>query len=129
MTAAGKSAWDEGAWRGAIGAALGAYRSNGTMYGGVTTFRGTAVSLPPGWTADGLFRRLARATGPEFSAAAVSGPGRWPDGSPVYSGQLRELVPVRVGGTRYAFATRNGRFLGAEDGGPFVIDAARVPWK
>lgn len=129
MTAAGRTQWDNQAWRDSIDTALGSYRQNGIKYGGVTTFRGVPVSLPPGWTGDGVFRRLARASGPEWAAAAVSKAPVWPDGSAAYTGQLRQLTPVRVGGTRYAFMTRNNRFLGAKGGGAYVIDVAKVPWK
>lgn len=129
VTSAGGTQWNEAAWRGAIDTALGGYRKDGVMYGGVASFRGVSVSIPPGWTGDGVFRRLARATGPELSAAAVGGAPVWPDGAAVYSGQLRELVPVRFGGTRYGFLTRNGRLLGSSRGGPYQLDVAKVPWR
>ncbi len=129
MTTAGRTQWDDAAWRTAVDTALGGYRKDGVRYGGLATYRDTAVSIPPGWTGDGVFRRLARASGPDLSKAAVSKAAIWPDGSPVYSGQLRDLIPVRVGGTRYGFMTRNDRMLGAKGGGPFVLDIAKVPWK
>lgn len=129
MTTAGRTDWDDQAWRIAIDTALGGYRKDGVLYGGIATYKDTAVSVPPGWTGEGVFRRLARATGADLSAAAASKAPEWPDGSPVYSAQLRDLVPVRLGGTRYGFMTRNSRMLGARGGGPYVLDVAKVPWK
>src|SRR3546814_12558956 len=101
MTQAGRTAWDDNAWRTAISTALGGYRHNGVLYGGFASFKGNPVSLPPGWTSDGLFRRLARASGKDWSKATVSSAPVWPDGSAVYSGQLRSLAPARLGGPRY----------------------------
>src|SRR3546814_14184448 len=80
--------------------------------GGFASFKGNPVSLPPGWTSDGLFRRLARASGKDWSKATVSSAPVWPDGSAVYSGQLRSLAPARLGGTRYGFRTPGGREIG-----------------
>src|SRR3546814_4753384 len=88
MTQAGRTAWDDNAWRTAISTALGGYRHNGVLYGGFASFKGNPVSLPPGWTSDGLFRRLARASGKDWSKATVSSAPVWPDGSAVYSGQI-----------------------------------------
>jgi hypothetical protein len=87
------------------------------------------VSIPPGWTSDGLFRRLARATDHDWNAAAVNGTPMWPDGSPVTHSQINDLAPARVSGTTYGLLTRNGRFLTAKNGGPFLFDAAKVPWR
>src|SRR3546814_11228944 len=69
MTQAGRTAWDDNAWRTAISTALGGYRHNGVLYGGFASFKGNPVSLPPGWTSDGLFRRLARARGKAWAKA------------------------------------------------------------
>ncbi|MFL0418421.1 hypothetical protein ACH0CP_12705 [Sphingomonas sp. 179-I 2A4 NHS] len=129
MTTAGRTQWDDQAWRDSVDTALGAYRKDGVKLGGIADFRGTPVSLPPGWSGDGLFRRLARATGKEMSAATIGRAPVWPDGSAVYSGQLRELAPVRLGGTRYGFITRNARLLGSQGGGVFTLDVAKVPWR
>lgn len=129
MTAAGETQWRPAAWQTAIDTVLGGYRSGGNIYGGVANFHNTPVSLPPGWTSDGLFRRVARATGDDWKGASVGATPIWPDGSPVYSAQLRDLTPARLGGTRYGLLTRNGRFLTAKGGGPYIFDAARMPWR
>lgn len=129
MRQSGLSGWDSNQWRGAINAALGGEDKGGLRHGGIATFKGTPVSVPPGWTGDGVFRRIATMDGDDLGRARVSKPGRWPDGSRVYTGQLREMVPVRLGGTRYGFLTRAGRLLGSTDGSPYVIDVAKLPWK
>lgn len=126
---AGGTVWNEDAWRNAVEATLGGYTQSGAHKGGTALYNNQRVMIPTGWTADGVFRRFARATGPEWSAAADNAVPEWPDGSSVTATDLRKLMPVYVGGTRYAFRTRAGNYLGAKGGGPFVVDAAKVPWK
>lgn len=132
MTRRGKTGWDASAWGNAVERALGSYKDGQYVKGGTASFQGHRVVIPDGWTGDGVFRRLARIEGSDFHAARATGPGVWPDGSPLYSGQLRDgsLIPVFLGGTRYAFASsRTGNWLGAQGGGPFVLDVAKVPWR
>jgi hypothetical protein len=131
MSAAGKTQFEGGNWRTAIEATIGAYRHGSTSYGGTALFQGThRVVIPEGWTGEGLFRRIARATSQDWVKAGGGHAPVWPDGSSVYTGQLRELVPVWVGGTSYIFRSpRTGNFLGTRGGRPFRIDAAKVPWR
>jgi hypothetical protein len=130
MQAAGKSEWDENIWSRSIERAMGSYRDGQWTKGGTTSFRGQQVMLPAGWTGDGVLRRIARITGEDLGKARVSGAGVWPDGSPLYTGQLREMVPVYLGGTQYGFRSPNtGRLLAAKDGGAFVLDMAKVAWR
>lgn len=129
MAQAGASGWSEDAWRGAVEATLGGYTQGGEHKGGTALFNSQRVIIPSGWTAEGVFRRFARASGPEWSKAAGNAQPQWPDGSQVTATELRGLLPVYVGGTRYAFRTRAGNFLGVKGGGTFVVDAAQVPWK
>jgi hypothetical protein len=132
MHSAGKTQFDHGAWRSAVETVIGAYTQGQSTRGGTALFNGSErVVIPEGWTGDGLFRRLARATGEDWTRAAAGGHAPvWPDGSKVYTGQLRELVPVWVGGTSYIFRSpKTGNFLGTRTGQPFRIDAAKVPWR
>lgn len=130
MAAQGLTGWSEPEFRNAIDAALGGYTDGQHYKGGSWTYKGQRVLIPSGWTADGVFRRIARMNGEDLGKARASGAGRWPDGSPIYTGQLREMIPVYLGGTRYGFRSeRSGRLLGADGGGPFVLDVAKVPWR
>lgn len=130
MQAAGKSAWDEQVWSSAIERAMGSARDGQWTKGGTASFKGQQVMLPAGWSGDGVFRRIARITGEDLGKARQSGPGVWPDGSPLYTGQLREMVPVYLGGTQYGFRSPNtGRLLAAQGGGAFVLDMAKVAWR
>jgi hypothetical protein len=130
MKATGASAWNRDAYRRAIEAAMGGVRAGQNYKGGTATFNGARVMIPNGWTGDGVFRRIARMTGEDLGNARASGPGRWPDGSPIYTGQLRQMVPVYLGGTRYGFRSpQSNRLLPAEGGGPFTLDVAKVPWR
>ncbi len=125
----GQAAWDATLWRGAINAALGGDERGGRQYGGVVRHRDRWVSIPPGWTANGVFRRIATMSGPDTGKAAITDAPTWPDGSKVTVGQIRELTPVRLGGTRYGFQTRGGRLLGTKSGRPYTLDVAKLPWK
>jgi hypothetical protein len=130
LYAAGKSEWDEGTWSSAIERAMGSARDGQWVKGGTADYKGQRVMLPAGWTGDGVFRRIARISGEDLGKARQSGPGVWPDGSPLYTGQLREMVPVYLGGTQYGFRSPNtGRLLGAKGGGAFVLDMAKVAWR
>lgn len=129
MAQAGASGWSDDAWRGAVEATLGGFTQGGEHKGGTALFNEQRVIIPSGWTAEGVFRRFARASGPEWSRAAGNAQPQWPDGSDVTATDLRKLLPVYVGGTRYAFRTRAGNFLQVKGGGTFVVDAAQVPWK
>src|SRR3546814_19876019 len=129
MTQAGRTAWDDNAWRTAISTALGGYRHNGVLYGGFASFKGNPVSLPPGWTSDGLFRRLARASGKDWSKATVSSAPVCPDGRAAYSGQLRSLAPPRLGGTRSGLRPPGGRPPRPKGRGPVMIPVPQVPWQ
>lgn len=125
----GVTTWSGELWRGAVNAALGGEPKSGRQYGGLAKFGDKWVSIPPGWTGDGVFKRIATMDGDDLGRARVSDPGMWPDGSKVYTGQLREMTPVRLGGTRYGFLTRAGRLLGTRSGRPYAIDVAKLPWK
>lgn len=130
----GVTSWNEELWRGAVNGALGGEPKGGMQYGGIVRHRDGQgvdrwVSIPPGWTGDGVFRRIQTMEVDDLSRARVSDPGIWPDGSGVYTGQLREMTPVRLGGTRYGFLTRAGRLLGTRSGGVYTIDVAKLPWK
>lgn len=132
MTAAGKSQFNADTWRQAVDTVIGGYNQDGVGYrGGTAMFQGAhRVVIPEGWTGEGLFRRLARATGDDWAKAGGGQDPIWPDGSKVYSGQLSQLVPVWVGGTSYVFRSpKTGNFLGTRSGRPFRIDAAKVPWR
>ncbi|NYT42327.1 hypothetical protein HZY97_16260 [Sphingomonas sp. R-74633] len=130
MAAQGLTGWSPGEFRTAIDAALGGYHEGAYYKGGSWTFKNQRVVIPTGWTADGVFRRIARMTGEDLGNAKVTGAGRWPDGSPLYTGQLREMIPVFMGGTRYGFRdARSGRLLPSAQGGPFMLDMAKVPWR
>lgn len=131
MQAQGKSEWDPKLFQTSIERALGSYTDGQWSKGGSAVWKGFRVVVPTGWTADGVFGRLARLNGEGLGSAKVSGPGVWPDGSPLYTGQLRDgsLVPVLMTGTTYGFrSARSGRLLAAKDGGPFLLDMAKVPW-
>lgn len=131
MQAQGKTEWDPKLFQNSVERALGSYTDGQWSKGGSTVWKGFRVVVPTGWTADGVFGRLARLNGEGLGAGRVSGPGVWPDGSPLYTGQLRDgsLVPVLMTGTTYGFrSARTGRLLGAKDGGPFLLDMAKVPW-
>ncbi|PQM27675.1 hypothetical protein CVO77_03645 [Sphingopyxis lindanitolerans] len=123
----GATAWDSGIWRGAINAALGGEVKGSVQHGGLSKFGGRWVSIPPGWTGNGVFRRLATMTGPDTGKAAVSDAAMWPDGKTVTVSELRKLTPVRLGGTRYGFRTRAGRLLGTKSGRPYALDIAKLP--
>lgn len=125
----GVIAWDAALWRTSINAALGGQQQGGQQQGGVVKHRDKWVSIPPGWTGNGVFRRIATMTGPDTGKAAVSDAPIWPDGTKVTIGQIRELTPVRLGGTRYGFQTRAGRLLGTKTGRPYAIDVAKLPRK
>ncbi|MFC3786690.1 hypothetical protein GGR90_002762 [Sphingopyxis italica] len=125
----GQTAWDANLWRSSINAALGGETKGGRQYGGLVRYKDKWVSLPPGWTSEGVFRRVASLTGPDTKKSAVSDAAVWPDGSTVTVGQLRDLVPVRLGGTRYGFQTRAGRLVGTKSGRPYTLDLAKVPAK
>lgn len=133
MTQHGKTGWSDDAWNTAVESVLGGTRNaNGVMTGGFTRIHGVPVVLPSGWTNEGLARRVSRATGPQWSAASVNGNPVWPDGSPVYSAQLRNMVPVRVGDTLYAFRDRAEPGLiqsKSKPGQPFTVDVAKLPWQ
>lgn len=130
MAAQGLTGWSPGEFRNAIDAALGGYHEGRDYKGGSWTFKNQRVIIPTGWTADGVFRRIARMSGAEAASAQVNGDGRWPDGSLLYTGQLREMIPVFMGGTRYGFRdARSGRLLPSANGGPYQLDVARVPLK
>jgi hypothetical protein len=130
MNAAGQTQFAGGAWRNAIETVIGRYSKAGAMYGGTSQFQGHRVVVPEGWTGEGLFRRIARATPDDWAKAGGGKVPVWPDGSKVYTGQLRELVPVWLGGTSYGFRSpKTNSFLPKKDGGPFIIDAAKVPWR
>ena len=116
----GSTAWDAALWRSSVNAALG-----GNERGGGIVRRGDKyVSLPPGWTGEQLFSRIAAMP---TQKVAKGGEPIWPDGSQVTIGQIRALTPVRVGGTVYGFQTRAGRLLGTKGGRPYLIDASKLP--
>lgn len=116
----GSTAWDAALWRSSVNAALG-----GNERGGGIVRRGDKyVSLPPGWTGEQLFSRIAAMP---TQKVAKGGEPIWPDGSGVTIGQIRALTPVRVGGTVYGFQTRAGRLLGTKGGRPYLIDASKLP--
>ncbi|WP_173655658.1 hypothetical protein [Sphingomonas turrisvirgatae] len=125
----GVTEFNEERYKTAIQVATGAHRRNGVWYGGFTTYQGQPVSVPPSMSSESLMRRFARATGPAYSAAALNGSPVWPDGSAVASGDLRKLTPVRVREAQYGFRTRNGSFLASKKGGPWLVDARRLPDK
>jgi hypothetical protein len=131
MNAAGQTQFAGGAWRNAIETVIGAYSNGGTSYGGSALYQGAhRVVIPEGWTGEGLFRRLARAKTEDWVTASGGRDPMWPDGSKVYPSQLRELVPVWMGGTTYAFRSpKTNNLLPSKRGGPFTIDAAKVPWR
>lgn len=125
----GQTGWDASLWQGSINAALGGDTKGGAQYGGIVKHRDKWVSVPPGWTGNQVFKRLANMSGPDTGKAAISDAAMWPDGTKVTVGQLRELTPVRLGGTRYGFQTRAGRLLGTKSGRPYTLDVAKLPRK
>jgi hypothetical protein len=102
---------------------------DGITYGGTATYKGERVILPPGWTGEGLFKRLARATPQDWNKASLTGTPIWPGGAPVTLDQIRDLVPVSVGGTRYVLRLPSGNYLPSNKSDKFVFDAAKVPWR
>ncbi|ODP39362.1 hypothetical protein [Sphingomonas turrisvirgatae] len=126
----GQASWNSDLWKDAINSALGGDSKGGRTYGGVAKINGAPVSLPPGWTSEGIELRIADMNGDDMGRARVGKPGVWPDGSRLYSGQLRAMVPVLLGGTVYGFRQRNSnRLLSAQDGQPYKLDVAKLPWK
>lgn len=123
------TSWNPQLWRDSINAALGGETKGGAQYGGVVTFKGKPVSIPPGWQVNDVFHRLSIMGRPETAKAAVTDAPFWPDGKPVTIGQLRDLTPVRLGGTRYGFQTRGGRLLGTKSGRPYTLDVSKLPRK
>lgn len=126
-TGAGHTTWNKDAFGMAVDVVLGMHRLNGVQYGGRTTIGGLPVVVPPTMTPEGMTRRFARANGGELMKASSGIAPKWPDGSPVYSGEIRALTPFWVGGTQYGFLTRNGRPLGAANGKPFTVDVSKLP--
>lgn len=130
MSLAGQTQFNHDSFKQAVETVIGRHRQGGTPYGGTSYHQGQRVVIPQGWTGEGVFKRIARATPKEWFAAGGGREPVWPDGSRVYSGQLRDLVPVWLGGTMYGFRSpRTNNFLPAKDGQPYAIDVAKVPWK
>lgn len=121
----GVTGWDASLWQGSINAALGGDVKGGKQHGGITKFRDKWVSVPPGWTAQEVFSRIAAM--PTQKVATKADVPTWPDGSPATLNQIKDLVPVRVGGTRYGFQTRAGRLLGTKSGRPYTVDVSKLP--
>lgn len=130
MSAQGLTAWSPAEFKNSVDAAMGGVHDGPHYKGGTWTFKDQRVMIPQGWTAEGVFRRIARMNGEDLGKARVSGAGVWPDGSPIYTGQLREMIPVYLGGTRYGFRSPSGsRLLPDDRGGVFTLDVAKVPWR
>lgn len=123
----GQTGWDPELWRGAVNSALGGEQRSGRQHGGLVRRGDKWVSIPPGWTGEQLFSRIATMDGAASGKAAITDAPVWPDGSRVTIGQIRTLTPVRLGGTRYGFQTRAGRLLGTKSGRPYTIDVSKLP--
>lgn len=120
----GVTAWDAGLWRTSINAALGGDVRGGAQHGGIVQRGDKWVSIPPGWTGEQIFSRIAAMP---TQRVAKGGEPVWPDGSQVTIGQVRALTPVRVGGTIYGFQTRVGGMLGTKGGRPYLVDVSKLP--
>ncbi|UUL83450.1 hypothetical protein [Sphingomonas qomolangmaensis] len=132
-TRAGGTAWSADAFRTAVATVTGQYRNGqGQVIGGFTRVQGVPVSLPSGWTHDGLMRRIARGERDDLIGASINGSPVWPDGTNVSLGQIRQLIPVRLGETVYGFRDKSGAGLVQSKnvrGQPYTIDVTRLPWK
>lgn len=130
MQANGQTQFNGDSFRQSIETVLGRYSQSGIRYGGTTYINGQRTVVPEGWTGEGMAQRLRRATSEDWVLSAGNRVPVWADGSPLYTGQLRELVPVNRGGGYYVLKVpRTGNIIQAKGGGEFLFDIGKMPYR
>ena len=123
LASQGRSGWDEGMFRLALGTAMGATRrQNGLMQGGVQNVRGRPVELPEWQTAPEFDQALSRLD----YGGAVYASGKAVDKADVLSHYTpRYYATDEQGRVRYHMLDQSGQALRARDGSAFVVYVRR----
>ena len=132
LDTANRGAFDAGTYRMALHRAMGAEGPDGNLVGGIGSWGGGEIWLPPRMGQAEFERRITRATPEQMVAAAGGRAPRWTgaDGRPgreLRPSEVRQLQLETVAPGVYRARGPTGGILLDRDGRPWQLDVRRLP--